>query len=161
MRISSLPLLLLALPLMEIAGFVIVGRQIGALATVGLVLLSAIAGSVLLRHQGLGVMARVRAETDAGRDPSRQLAHGAMVVFAAILLIIPGFLTDIVGLLLFLPSVRDLAWRFLKSRLTIVSSFSTGMRRQPERTIDLDSGQFSRRSNPDSPWRWLGDDQSA
>lgn len=156
MRISFLPFFLLALPLLEIAGFVVVGRQIGALATVGLVLASAIAGSLLLRHQGLGAMARARAEVEAGRDPSRQLAHGAMIVLAAILLIVPGFLTDIVGLLLFLPPVRDLAWRVLKSRITDVSSF--GMRRQRERTIDLDAEDFSRRPNPDSPWRRLTDD---
>ena len=84
MRISLLPLFLLLLPLLEIAGFVIVGREVGALATVGLVILSSVVGSLLLRHQGFGVMARVRAEMDAGRDPSRQLAHGAMIVLAAI-----------------------------------------------------------------------------
>ena len=60
LRISFLPLFLLALPLLEIAGFVIVGREVGALATVGLVLASGIAGVLLLRHQGFGVMARVR-----------------------------------------------------------------------------------------------------
>lgn len=156
MRISFLPFLLLALPLLEIAGFVIVGRQIGALATVGLVLASAVAGSLLLRHQGLGAMARARAEIEAGRDPSRQLAHGAMIVTAAVLLIVPGFLTDIAGLLLFLPPVRDLAWTALKSRITVVSGF--GMRRQRERTIDLDAGDFSRGPDPESPWRRLSDD---
>ncbi len=141
---------------MEIAGFVIVGRQIGALAVVGLVLASAIAGSLLLRHQGFGVMARARAEIEAGRDPSRQLAHGAMIVLAAILLIVPGFLTDIVGLLLFLPPVRDLAWKYLKNRITVVSGF--GMRRSRERTIDLDAEEFSRKPDPESPWRRLTDD---
>ncbi|TGU42140.1 hypothetical protein EN829_072750, partial [Mesorhizobium sp. M00.F.Ca.ET.186.01.1.1] len=57
--------------------------------TVGLVLASSFAGVLLLRHQGFGVMARIRAEMDAARDPSQQLAHGAMIVVAAILLIIP------------------------------------------------------------------------
>ncbi|RUV77331.1 membrane protein FxsA, partial [Mesorhizobium sp. M5C.F.Ca.IN.020.14.1.1] len=52
MRISLLPLFILALPLLEIAGFVVVGRQVGALATVGLVLASSIAGALLLRYQG-------------------------------------------------------------------------------------------------------------
>ncbi|TIN60241.1 MAG: membrane protein FxsA, partial [Mesorhizobium sp.] len=62
MRISLLPFFLLALPLLEIAGFVIVGREVGALATVGLVLASSIAGVLLLRYQGFGVMARIRTE---------------------------------------------------------------------------------------------------
>lgn len=146
---------------MEIAGFVVVGRQIGALATVGLVLLSAMAGLLLLRHQGLGVMGRVRAELAAGRDPSRQLAHGVMVLLAAFLLIVPGFLTDIVGLLLFIPPVRDLAWRLLKSRITVVSGFRGrfGGARPRGRTIDLDAEDFSRdRPNPESPWRRLKDE---
>ncbi|RWC23510.1 MAG: membrane protein FxsA [Mesorhizobium sp.] len=166
MRISFLPLFLLALPLLEIAGFVVVGRQVGALATVGLVLASGIAGALLLRHQGFGVMTRIRAEMDAGRDPSGQLAHGAMIVLAAILLIIPGFITDIIGLLLFLPPVRDLAWRVLKSRVVLATNFSTGgfRGRQRDKTIDLDDGDYSREDDfkrgPDhnSPWRRLKDD---
>ncbi|WP_095083877.1 FxsA family protein [Mesorhizobium sophorae] len=166
MRISFLPLFVLALPLLEIAGFVIVGRQVGALATVGLVLASSIAGALLLRHQGFSVMTRIRAEMDAGRDPSRQLAHGAMIVLAAILLIIPGFITDIIGLLLFLPPVRDLAWRALKGRVVLATNFSTGgfRGRQRDKTIDLDDGDYSRSDDyargPDhnSPWRRLKDE---
>jgi UPF0716 protein FxsA len=166
LRISLLPLFLLALPLLEIAGFVVVGRQVGALATVGLVLASSVAGAMLLRHQGFGVMARVRAEMDAGRDPSRQLAHGAMIVLAAILLIIPGFITDILGILLFLPPVRDLAWRKLKGRIVLATDFSAGgFRTRPrDKVIDLDDGDYSRGDDftrgPDhnSPWRRLKDE---
>jgi UPF0716 protein FxsA len=162
-RLSLLPFFFIAMPLLEIAGFVVVGRQIGAMATVGLVLAAAVIGSLLLRHQGFGVMAKVRAEMQAGRDPSRQLAHGVMIVLAAILLIVPGFITDIAGLLLFLPPVRDLAWRWLGSRVSVVTGFSGsgfGMRRHRDRTIDLDAEDFSRevprgRPNPDSPWRRL------
>ena len=166
MRISFLPLFVLALPLLEIAGFVVVGRQVGALATVGLVLASSIAGALLLRHPGFSVMTRIRAEMDAGRDPSRQLAHGAMIVLAAILLIIPGFITDIIGLLLLLPPVRDLAWRALKGRVVLATNFSTGgfRGRQRDKTIDLDDGDYSRSDDyargPDhnSPWRRLKDE---
>jgi UPF0716 protein FxsA len=166
LRISFLPLFLLALPLLEIAGFVVVGRQVGALATVGLVLASSIAGALLLRHQGFSVMTRIRTEMDAGRDPSRQLAHGAMIVLAAILLIIPGFITDIIGLLLFLPPIRDLAWRALKGRVVLATNFSTGgfRGRQRDKTIDLDDGDYSRSDDyargPDhnSPWRRLKDE---
>lgn len=159
MRISPFPLLILALPLLEIAGFVVVGRQIGALATVALVIASSIAGGLLLRHQGFGVMARVRGEIDAGRDPSGQLAHGAMIVVAAVLLMVPGFITDIAGLLLFLPPVRDLAWRFLKKRVVVATDFGAGFTaRRRGRTIDLEAEDFSRRPDPDSPWRRLDDD---
>ena len=164
MRISFIPLFLLLLPLLEIAGFVVVGREIGALATVGLVILSSVAGSLLLRHQGFGVMARVRTEMDAGRDPSRQLAHGAMIVLAAILLIIPGFITDILAILLLLPPVRDFAWRLLKSRIVMATSFSSGFSaRRRNNVIDLDDSDYSRDDYPDrpdhnSPWRRLKND---
>jgi UPF0716 protein FxsA len=166
LRISFLPLLVLALPFAEIAGFVVVGSKIGALATIGLVLASTIAGSLLIRHQGFGVMNKVRVEMDAGRDPSSQLAHGAMMVFAAILLIVPGFITSILGLLFLLPPVRDLAWRLLKQRVSVVGSFSTsGFRpRGRDRTIDLEGDEFMRqtdrthRPNDESPWRRLPGD---
>ena len=167
MRISPFPLLFLALPLLEIAGFVIVGRQIGALATVGLVLTSTIAGSLLLRRQGLGAMRRIQAEIDAGNDPGRQLAHGAMLVLAAILLIVPGFLTDIFAILLLLPPVRDFAWRVLKSRVTIMGNFGmSGFGNDPRRrergpVIDLDDDDYSRdggKPDPASPWRRLKDE---
>ncbi|MFC3206679.1 FxsA family protein [Aquamicrobium soli] len=166
MRIFPLPLLLLALPLLEIAGFVIVGRQIGALATVGLVLASSVAGSLLLRRQGFGVMRRVQAELDAGHDPSRQLAHGAMIVLAALLLIIPGFITDIAALLLLLAPVRDFAWRAIGRRIAVFShvrGFGKGDfgERRRGTTIELDEDDFSRtgsKPDPNSPWRRLDDE---
>ena len=165
MRVSFLPLFLLALPLLEIAGFVVVGRQIGALATVGLVIASAVLGGLLLRHQGFGVMARLRQEIDAGRDPGRQLAHGVMILLAAILLIVPGFITDIFGLALFIPPIRDFVWRMARERIVVATNFGAdGFRRRRDRTIDLDADDFSRddarphRTNHESPWRRLKDD---
>lgn len=151
---------MLALPLLEIAGFVVVGKQIGALATVALVLASTIAGGMLLRRQGFSTMVNARAEIEAGRDPSRPLAHGAMKIFSALLLMVPGFITSIIGLVFLVPAVRDFAWRFLKSRVSVVSSFGEGDFRpgRREKTIDLDADDFSRRSNPDSPWRRLKDE---
>lgn len=154
-------ILLLALPLLEIAGFVVVGSEIGVLPTIGLVILSAVAGSLLLRWQGFGAVSRIRREIDAGNPPGRELAHGLMIMLAGILLLIPGFITDIVGLLLFIPAVRERAWRYLKSRITIVTSFGAAARgsgqpgrRNDERTIDLDQDEYSSKSpDPKSPWR--------
>lgn len=156
-----LPLLLLALPLLEIAGFVLVGSEIGVLSTIGLVLLSAVLGSILLRVQGFGVMTRIRTEMEAGRDPSKELANGAMIVLAGILLVIPGFISDIVGILLFLPPVRALAWRFLSKRVRFTSDFGGFARRSGPaggKTIDLDEDDFSRQPNPKSPWRSIRDE---
>lgn len=163
MRFPVIPLLLLALPFVEIAGFVVVGSQIGVLATLALVIASGVLGAILLRIQGFGVMARISREFDAGGDPGRELAHGAMVLVAGVLLLIPGFVTDIVGLLLFLPPVRDLAWRFLKSRISVsgvrFGGFAQpGAARRRGKTIDLDADDYSHAPKPDSPWRRIDRD---
>jgi UPF0716 protein FxsA len=154
MRALIIPLLFLLMPLAEIAAFIFVGREIGVGMTLLLVLASAIAGAVLLRIQGLGVLRKIQQASQTGTDPGRQLVHGAMIVIAAFLLIIPGFISDVVGLLLFIPAVRDLGWSLIKNRLTIVTTgggFSRGPdpdRGSPHRSgpqiIDLDEDEFSR-----------------
>jgi UPF0716 protein FxsA len=166
MRFPVIPLLLLALPFLEIAGFVIVGQQIGVLYTLALIVAAGILGAVLLRVQGFGVMTRVRRELDDGGDPSRELAHGAMILLAGVLLLIPGFVTDIIGLLLFLPPVRNVAWRFLKSRVSIAAGgfggFARPSARRRGKTIDLDADEYSSAPDDgpraDSPWRRIDGD---
>lgn len=166
MRFSPLTFILLALPLAEIASFVIVGREIGVLATIGLVFLSGFMGMFLLRQQGFGVMGRIRAEIEAGRDPGRELAHGLMILLAGILLLIPGFVTDIAGILLFIPPVREFAWRMIRRRVDFRTDFRmarAGFRRsRGAPTIDLDERDYSRTSNPtsspSSPWRQIKED---
>ncbi|PSH63834.1 membrane protein FxsA [Phyllobacterium brassicacearum] len=157
MRSSFVPLFLLALPFLEIAGFIVVGGKIGVLATLGLVILSIFLGVFLLRLQGFGLIQRIREETAAGRTPKRELVHGVMLVFAAFLLIIPGFITDIIGLLLFIPAVRDIGWRFISDRVVVVSSGARGSSqpgstRIKDRVIELDPEDYSSKPDPDSPW---------
>jgi UPF0716 protein FxsA len=145
-----LALFILALPIVEIAVFILVGGQIGVLPTIGLTLLASFAGAVLLRIQGFGAVQRIQRAMQTRQDPSRDMAHGAMIMLAGLLLLIPGFVTDVLGLLLFIPVVRDLAWRFLRSRMTVVTSFRfgfPGQRGGP--TIDLDADDFSRQSERD------------
>lgn len=149
-------LFVLLLPLLEIAGFVVVGSRIGALATVGLVILSALVGTVLLRVQGLGAMRRIQSEMAAGAEPGRQIVHGAMIMMAGLLLIIPGFITDIFGLLLFLPPVRDAVWSAISGRITVVGGVTgfSGARpsARPTRVIDLDERDY-REIDGDAPPR--------
>ncbi len=154
---SLVPLFVLALPFLEIAGFIVVGSKIGVLATLGLIILSMFLGVFLLRLQGLGLIQKIREETAAGRTPKRELVHGVMLVFAAFLLIIPGFITDIIGLLLFIPAVRDFGWRCISDRVVVVNS--TGRRagrpetsRIKDRVIELDPEDYSSKPDPDSPW---------
>lgn len=159
-------LLLLALPLIEIAVFVLVGSQIGVLPTIGLVVLSGIAGGILLRIQGFGILSRIRQQVEAGRDPGRELAHGVMILLAGILLLIPGFVTDILGILLFIPQIRDLGWYLVRDRITFVGDISRGFGPSPRagghgdgKTIDLDEDEYSKEQDKTSPWRRLNKDE--
>lgn len=147
-----LPLALIALPLIEIAGFALVGSLVGVLPTVALAIATTVMGAVLLRVQGLGALTRIRATMEAGGTPERDLVHGLMIALAGLLLVVPGFFTDALGLLLFLPPVRELVWRFLRSRIVVVDAGfprgTAGFRRDGPRTIDLDTDDFSRKDGP-------------
>lgn len=158
-RFSYIPFLLLAVPLAEITVFVLVGGQIGVLATIGLVLATAVTGAILLRIQGFGVMERIRRTLEAEQIPGRELVHGVMIMIAGVLLLTPGFVTDTCGFLLFVPAIRDIGWRFVRDRIVVqtVHARSPGHRpgHGPSRgpTIDLDEDDFSSdRRDPRSPW---------
>lgn len=110
-------LLLLLVPLVEIAVFIQVGAWIGVLPTIALIVLAGIAGSVLLRSQGLAVLRQAQASADRGEAPVAAVLHGFCVVVAAILLIIPGFVSDIVGILLFIPKVRTALGQWFLTRM--------------------------------------------
>ena len=116
-------LLLLLLPIAEIAVFIEVGDWIGAGPTIGLVFVSAILGSLLIRWEGLSVLMRAQEAAERGEVPVGAVFEGFCVVAAGILLIIPGFLTDIVGLLLFVRPLRNALGRWLFERLKGSASF--------------------------------------
>jgi UPF0716 protein FxsA len=111
-----LPLIVLSLG--EIAVFILVGDAIGVWRTVALVFLSILAGLLVLRVQGVMTLVRVRDALRRGEAPEVELFDGACLLVAGILLMIPGFLTDIVALLLLLPLVRNLLRRFIWSRIS-------------------------------------------
>ncbi|URK88890.1 FxsA family protein [Rhizobium sp. RCAM05350] len=121
--------------------------------TLLLILASAIAGAVLLRIQGFGVLRKIQQASQTGTDPGRQLVHGVMIVIAAFLLIIPGFISDIIGLLLFIPAVRDLGWSFIKNRLTIVTTGMAAGARGFSRGPEPDRDATRRGSPSDRPRR--------
>lgn len=155
MPFTLIPFILLIIPLLEIGVFIAVGSQIGVFATLGMVVLTALIGSILLRVQGFGLVTRMRAELDQGRMPGRDLVHGVMILLAGILLLTPGFVTDTLGFLLFVPALRDLVWRFLRSRIQVVSATETRYetrRTYDTQTIDLSEDDYSEGSDPNSPW---------
>lgn len=107
-----MPLLILAVfigvPLLEIAVFIQVGGFLGLWPTLAIVILTAVIGTALLRIQGLATLARAQAQMNRGALPTRELFDGACLLIAGVLLLTPGFVTDGLGFLLFLPAARDI-----------------------------------------------------
>ena len=97
---------ILAVPVLEIALFVQIGGQIGVLGTVAQVLASAVLGVVLMRAEPHRNADSVRAALAQDRSPASPMAHSALRMIAALLILLPGFFTDTLGLLLLLPPLR-------------------------------------------------------
>lgn len=129
-------LLLLAfigVPIAEIALFIYVGERIGLLATLAIVVLTAVVGSALVARQGAGALNQVQTAFFQARFPGKELAHGAMIVVAGAFLVTPGFLTDGVGFLLLVPPIREAARRFVMARFARRTTVRFG-----PRTVDAD-----------------------
>lgn len=107
---------LLIVPLLELAVILQVGSWIGLWPTVALLLADSVLGAILLRSQGSRAWSRLREAFDARRLPHREAADGALVVMGGALLLTPGFLTDIMGLLLMVRPVRDFISRTALAR---------------------------------------------
>ncbi|MDT4919098.1 MAG: protein FxsA [Pseudonocardiales bacterium] len=112
----TLVMVLIVVPLTEISLIVAVGHQIGVLPTVLLLLSTAIAGSWLLRRQGRRAWREVRAAAEAGRPPALEAVSGVLVLAGALLMMLPGFATDVLGLLLMIPPLRRSVARLVLTR---------------------------------------------
>ncbi|MBO6947757.1 MAG: FxsA family protein [Rhodospirillales bacterium] len=96
----------IAVPIIEISVFIEVGGRIGLWPTIGIVILTAVIGTAMLRQQGLSVLFRIQQNLEANRMPVQELFDGVCLVIAGVLLLTPGFVTDSVGFLLFVPPFR-------------------------------------------------------
>ena len=116
-----LVLLFTLLPAIELALLIEIGRRIGTLETIGLILVTGVVGAALARYQGLAVLRRARLELAGGQMPATALMDGVIILVAAALLVTPGVLTDAVGFLLLIPftraGIRALLARWLQRAL--------------------------------------------
>ena len=110
----------IAVPVIEIALFIEVGGWIGLWPTIGVVIMTAFAGTTLLRLQGLAVLQRVQESAARNEIPVEEVFTGLCLLVAGVLLLTPGFFTDALGFLMFVPSFRKIArmgvWRWLAQR---------------------------------------------
>ncbi len=100
-------------PLAELAAIIAVGKTIGVLATLLLLLVFSLSGAWLAKREGLVAWRRFQLALAEGRVPTREVADGAIVLLAGALLLVPGFLTDLLGLLLLIPVSRSLLRRWV------------------------------------------------
>ena len=101
-------LLFVTVPLIEIYFLIQVGQHIGALSTILLCILTAALGVILLRIQGILTLMRAREKLRQGEIPADNLLEGLILLIAAVLLLTPGFFTDVIGFLCLVPSLRSL-----------------------------------------------------
>lgn len=101
-------LLFVGIPLLELYFLIQVGAQIGALPTIGLSIFTALLGGALVRLQGFSVLMRVRDAVGREQLPALEMLDGALLLAAGLVLLLPGFVTDVLGFLLLVPGLRRL-----------------------------------------------------
>lgn len=140
-------ILVLLLPLIEIALFVVVGQAIGVWWTLAAVLGTAAAGFLILRWLGLSMVNDIRNQVSRRELPGQAVADAMFTGVGALLLIMPGFFTDAVGLLLLLPPLRGLIYAWFSKRVQVVdlTRREYGYARRPEiddGTVELDDDEW-------------------
>ena len=105
---NSVLLSIILVPIVEIYLFIKIGAKIGAFSTILLIFITAIAGIIYARYEGLNTLRSAYSQIIKQETPAYEIISGAAITFAAILLIIPGFATDIIGFLIILPVTRKL-----------------------------------------------------
>lgn len=141
--------LFLVVPIVEIYLLIQVGQVIGALPTIALVVLTAVAGAWLLRQQGLATLARFQANLERKQLPAFELIEAMVLLMGGVLLLTPGFMTDIVGILCLLPPTRHVLVRVLLARvkLQVVSGRRPRARGAADGKGQVIEGEVTRRDD--------------
>ena len=114
---GKLLLLFIVVPAVELALLIEIGKRIGSMRTLALIVITGIVGASLAKWQGLNVLKRLREESAQGILPAESLLDGVFILVAGALLITPGVLTDIFGFLCLIPAFRRILKRYLWTRI--------------------------------------------
>ncbi len=160
-------IIFVVLPIAEIGLLIEVGERIGTLNTVGFVVLTALVGSLMLRHQGLSTLFRARARIDSGELPLQEMLEGICLAVGGALLVTPGFITDVLGFICLLPGTRRWLVQVIASRVKVhtVSTMRESAQHDPhidtthgpthtgrspeQKDGDTIEGEFKREDSPD------------
>ena len=129
---TTILLLLISIPLIEIYLFIKIGSYIGAFNTVSLILITAIVGIIYARYEGFNTLRSGMSQLIKNEMPVYEIISGAALAFAALLLILPGFATDLMGLILIFPPTRKL----------ILKNFSKKYTSKNQKKKDYIDGEF-------------------
>mgnify|MGYP001339753430 CR=1 FL=1 len=129
---ATILLLLISIPLIEIYLFIKIGSYIGAFNTVSLILITAIVGIIYARYEGFNTLRSGVSQLIKNELPVYEIISGAALTFAALLLILPGFATDLMGLILIFPPTRKL----------ILKNFSKKYTSKNQKKKDYIDGEF-------------------
>ena len=113
---NSVLIAIILVPIIEIYLFIKIGSQIGALTTITLIFVTAILGIIYARYEGLNTLRSAFVQLIKNEIPVYEIISGAAITFAALLLIVPGFATDIIGFLLIFPFSRKFILKILSSK---------------------------------------------
>ena len=129
---TTILLLLISIPLIEIYLFIKIGSYIGAFNTVSLILITAIVGIIYARYEGFNTLRSGMSQLIKNEIPIYEIISGTALTFAALLLILPGFATDLIGLILIFPPTRKL----------ILKNFSKKYASKNQKKKDFIDGEF-------------------
>jgi UPF0716 protein FxsA len=159
--------LFLIVPIVELYVIIVVGQSLGVVPTLALLVLLSVAGAWLVKREGLGVWTRFQSQVARGALPTNELLDGLLILIAGALMLTPGFVTDVVGILLLIPParalVRALLVRRFRARLEVGTTagfggpggtFVYGRVYDVENVGDVTPPQW--RGDPDRPHGELG-----
>ena len=113
------------IPLIELVILIKVGSYIGLWPTLLIVILTGVIGAALARQQGFLIISSIRSDLNAGKVPAHELIDGLLVLIGGVVLLTPGFLTDICGFLLLIPQTRSMFKKFIKRQFQKYASYRT------------------------------------
>ena len=137
---AVLALLFLVVPLLELFVIIQVGQAIGALNTVGLLLIDSLVGAWLMKREGIAALRRFQAKLSSGQLPEKELIDGFCILFGGALMLTPGFISDLLGMALLLPpvraAIRPIVRRQVSKRIVVTGMGTTTSYRRDD-VIDL------------------------
>jgi UPF0716 protein FxsA len=141
-------LLFTVVPLVELFILIQVGTAIGALPTIGIVIVTGMVGAALARREGFGIWRKIQEQMQQGMFPADVLLDGLLVLVAGALLVTPGIITDVLGFMALIPVTRRLFKGLLKRQLERMMArgqvrFTGHFRAQHMRRVDPETGQWS------------------